>query len=170
MGKYGQTYNNRGKCVIYFQNVGASMLCAHGCFYYNFSYLSYMTVNFLLKLFIGVLMAAFYQNFSYLSDKYSCPSSNKKFICLRQQTCLVSHVSDCYASSNFCVSVKARDDEDMTNMHITIWNVIKITKKVEERSKNIPIKLEAQSNLISILCRNPGVGCTKIDVQISLMW
>jgi hypothetical protein len=49
----------------------------------------------------------------------------------------------------------------MTNMHITIWNVIKITKKVEERSKNVHIKLEAQSNSILSMSQNPGVGCTK---------
>jgi hypothetical protein len=58
-------------------------------------------------------------------------------------------------------------DEDMTNMHITIWNVIKTTKKVEQRSKNVHIKLEAQSNLILSLSQNPGVGCTKMDVRIT---
>jgi hypothetical protein len=51
-------------------------------------------------------------------------------------------------------------------MHITIWNVIKITKKVE-RSKNVHIKLEAQSNSISSRYLNPIVGCTKTDVQIA---
>jgi hypothetical protein len=55
----------------------------------------------------------------------------------------------------------------MTNMHITIWNVIKITKKVEERSKNVHVKLEAQSNSISGLSQNPGVGCTKMNIQIA---
>jgi hypothetical protein len=55
----------------------------------------------------------------------------------------------------------------MINMHITIWNVIKITKKVEERSKIVHIKLEAQSNSILSLSQNPGVGYTKMDVQIA---
>jgi hypothetical protein len=40
-------------------------------------------------------------------------------------------------------------DEDMTNMLITIWNVIKITKKVEERNKNVHIKLEAFVSFVS---------------------
>jgi hypothetical protein len=34
-------------------------------------------------------------------------------------------------------------------MLITIWNVIKITKKVEERSKNVHIKLEAFVSFVS---------------------
>jgi hypothetical protein len=62
---------------------------------------------------------------------------------------------------------EGENDDGMTNMHITIWNVIKITKKVEERSKNVHIKLEAQSNSISSLSWNSGVGCTKMDVQIA---
>ena len=57
-------------------------------------------------------------------------------------------------------SQEGENDENMPTIYETLVNMIKIKKKVEERTKNVQIELEAQSNSSSSLSWSPGPGHT----------
>ena len=59
------------------------------------------------------------------------------------------------------------DDENMSNKHMTLWNMMKINKKGEEGKKNVYTELEVPSNSSSSLSRSPVPGCTKNDVKVA---